>query len=208
MLDNIDNQDLKPKANSEISIDAMISSPLVAASKANSEMMLGQTNFYLRNCFTENDDNGYDPVMIRMSSNTRVIDNNKLPSDKDYIKIKKMEFEVPLFCLIPINSLAVDKITVDFDMEITSTSSWKISDEETGTKNKVIRKQAQLNGKISGDGRQDSQYQRKSTSKLKVHINASPLPLPVGMLTILELYSKNINPVNNSKNTESHDKSR
>ncbi len=198
MLDNINNQNLKPKTNSEISIDAMISSPLVAASKANTEMMLGQTNFYLRNCFKRNDDNSYDPVMIRMSSKRQVIDNNKLPSDPDYITIKRMEFEVPLFCLIPINSLAVDNITVDFDMEITSTSSWTVTDKDRGAKKRVIKKQAQLNGKISGESKQDSQYQRKSSSKLKVHINASPLPLPLGMLTILELYSKNINPVTNS----------
>jgi hypothetical protein len=199
MAENIKNQDFIPKTNSEISIDAMISSPLVAASKANSEMMLGQTNFYLRNCFSKNDENGYDPIMIKMSLKRSIINNNKLPSDIEYFSIQKMDFEVPLFCLIPINSLAVDKITVDFEMEITSTTSWTISDEDIKkTGQRVINKQAQLNGKISGDSKQDSQYQRNSSSKLKVQINASPLPLPLGMLTILELYSKNINPVSNS----------
>jgi hypothetical protein len=199
MAENIKDKDqeLKPVSNSEISIDAMISSPLVAASKANSEMMLGQTNFYLRNCFKKNkDNNGYDPIMITMSLKRSVIDNNKLPSDENYIVIETMNFEVPLFCLIPINSLAVDKITVDFDMEVTSTYSWTITEEDKkNTGNRVLSKQAQLNGKISGDSKQDSQYKRSSASILKVHINASPLPLPLGVLSILELYSKNIIPV-------------
>lgn len=200
MADTIKDQKLSPQSNSEISIDAMISSPLVAASKANAEMMLGQTNFYLRNCFNKNKDGGYDPIMVVMSLTRSVFDNDKLPSDPDYITIQKMSFEVPVFCLIPINSLAVDKITVDFEMEVTSTSSWTITEQDTQqTGSRVLSKQAQLNGKISGESKGNSQYNRDSTSKLKVHINASPLPLPLGVLSILELYSKNINPVSAPK---------
>ncbi len=204
MADKFINQRLAPQSNSEISIEAMISSPLVAASKANAEMMLGQSNFYLRNCFAKNDDNGYDPIMVKMSLTRSVIDNNKLPSDDDYITIEKMNFEVPLFCLIPINSLAIDKITVDFEMEITSTTSWTITEEDIeNTGSRVLNKQAQLNGKISSDSKGKSQYSRDTGNKLKVHINASPLPLPLGVLSILELYSKNINPVSTPKTSNS-----
>lgn len=204
MADKFKNQELNPQSNSEISIEAMISSPLVAASKANAEMMLGQTNFYLRNCFAKNDNGGFDPIMVKMSLKRSVIDNNKLPSDADYITIQTLDFEVPIFCLIPINSLAIDKITVDFDMEITSTSSWTLTeDDHKNTGKRVLNKQAQLNGKISGDSKGKSQYNRESTSKLKVHINASPLPLPLGVLSILELYSKNINPVSTPKTINS-----
>lgn len=208
MVDLTDkNQDLKPQANSELSIDSLISAPLVAASKANAEMMLGQTHFVLRNCFSKREDetNSYDPIMIQMSLAQSVIDNNKLPSDDDYMTIKKVNFEVPLFCLIPMNSLAIDKITIDFNMEVTSTSSWEISDEERNkTGKRVLKKFAQLYGKIKGESKGDSkgktnQYTKDSTNHLKVHINASPLPLPLGMLTILDLYSKNINPSQNKK---------
>ncbi|MDE5422499.1 DUF2589 domain-containing protein [Ancylomarina sp. DW003] len=201
------NQKLKPQTNSELSIDSLISAPLVAASKANAEMMLGQTHFVLRNCFSKRKDetNSYDPVMIQMSLTQSVINNDKNPSEDDYMTIRKINFEVPLFCLIPMNSLAIDKITVDFDMEVTSTSSWNIGDDESQkTGKRVLKKQAQLNGKIKGGSKGDSQYTKDSTSKLKVHINASPLPLPLGMLTILDLYSKNINPSSNS-NTNNND---
>lgn len=130
-----------------------------------------------------------------MSLSQSIIDSNKLPSDEDYMTIKKINFEVPLFCLIPMNSLAIDKITIDFVMEVTSTSSWKLTDEDIDkTGKRVNKKQAQLNGKIKGGSNGDSQYTKDSSSKLTVHINASPLPLPMGMLTILDLYSKNINP--------------
>lgn len=194
---DLKNRNLKPNANSELTIDALISSPLVAASKANAEMMLGQTQFILNTCFTKKggEANSYDPIMIQMSLSQSIIDSNKLPSDEDYMTIKKINFEVPLFCLIPINSLAIDKITVDFVMEVTSTSSWKLTDEDIDkTGKRVNKKQAQLNGKIKGGSNGNSQYTKDSSSKLTVHINASPLPLPMGMLTILDLYSKNINP--------------
>jgi len=200
MPEDLKNQELKPQTNSELSLDAMISSPLVAASKANAEMMLGQTNFILRNCFVKKDpeSNSYDPIMIQMSLSQTIFNNNKLPSDKDYMTIKKINFEVPLFCLIPINSLAIDKITVDFDMEVTSTTSWNITDEDTkNTGRRILSKQAQLNGKIKGETKSNEQYTKDSSSKLKVHINASPLPLPLGVLSILELYSKNIYPSKN-----------
>ena len=33
------------------------------------------------------------------------------------------------------------------------------------------------------------------TSKLKVNIDAGPLPLPVGVLSIIDLYNKSIQPL-------------
>ncbi len=202
MADNIHNQDLKPQAKSELSLDSMISAPLVAASKANAEMMLGQTNFVLRNCFVKSntETNSYDPIMIQMSLTQNVFDNNKLPTDEGYMSIKKINFEIPLLCLIPINSLAIDKVTVDFDMEITSSTTWEVTDDDTKKNGKrVLSKQARLNGKISNSSKPNNQYTKESSSKLKVHINASPLPLPLGILSILELYSKNIHPSTNQK---------
>jgi len=211
-MDEPKNQDFVPQSNSEVSIEAMISAPLVAASKANAEMVLGQTNFLLRNCFAKVEitpakgsvpaQYKYDPIMIQMSLARSVIDNNKLPSDDGYMKIESMDFTIPLLCLIPINSLAVDNVTVDFNMEITSISTWEFTPEDQKTGDRVLQKQAQLNGKITSDPKETSannQYKKQSSSRLKVHINASPLPLPLGVLAILDLYSKNTVPVPTKK---------
>jgi hypothetical protein len=225
MADN--NEGLKPKNNSEISIEAMISSPLVAASKANAEMVLGQTQFLLRNCFQRIEINNdelsndsesknisgtpkykYNPIMIQMSLTRNVINPNIDPRNpdngKDYMKLESMDFNIPLLCLIPINSLVIDKVTVDFDMEVTSTTSWTLTEDDIQNSGKrVLQKQAQLNGKIASEPNRtgsDNQYKKQSSSHLKVHINASPLPLPLGLLSILELYSNNVNPVVNQQN--------
>lgn len=190
------NQPFNPNYSSELNIESIISAPLVAASKANVVMLTGQTRFLLDYCFTKKDTSStYEPVMIEMVMVKGVADPTKEPDDPDYIKKTEMTFSIPLLCLIPINSLAIDKVTVDFDMEITSVTSYN-TEKEKG----IIDKKAQLNGKISskrdeGCNPGQGQYKSQSSSRLTVNINAGPLPLPVGVLTILDLYSKAIQPL-------------
>ncbi len=193
------NQSFKPSFSKELNIESIISAPLVAASKANVVMVTGQTRFLLEYCFTKKpDSNTYEPVMIEMSMTKAEVVPSKNPEDTDAIKINKLTFSLPLLTIIPINSLVIDKVTVDFDMEITSVTSY----EPVGAigKQKVpLNKQAQLNGRISNDPNQQAgdsgQNKSQSRSRLKVNINAGPLPLPVGVLTIIDLYTKAIQPV-------------
>ncbi len=108
--------------------------------------------------------------MIQMSLTRNVINQNIDPRDpengKDYMRLESMDFNVPLLCLIPINSLVIDKVTVDFDMEVTSTTSWTITEDDIQNSGKrVLQKQAQLNGKIAPDPNRtgsDNQYKKQS----------------------------------------------
>jgi hypothetical protein len=136
--------------------------------------------------------------MVDMMMNKGVIDHSKNAGDPEHIKQVQLTFSIPLLCLIPINSLAVDKVVIDFDMEITSTVA-KPNSPANKTPNKVIDDKAQLNGKISYDpaqaGSNSAQYKSRLRNTIKVSLNAGTLPLPVGVLTILDLYTKAIQPV-------------
>ncbi len=195
------NSDFRPNFSSELNIESIISAPLVAASKANVVMVTGQTRFLLDYCFTKDPNkNTYEPIMIVMSMTKGVIDATKEANDPNHIKLNKLSFSIPLLCLIPINSLAIDKVTVDFNMEITSVTSYE---SEHG----ILNKQAQLNGRISASNTSRSltaseknTTKSESSSRLKVNINAGPLPLPKGVLTILDLYTKAIQPYPEEKN--------
>lgn len=194
------NQSFKPSFSKELNIESIISAPLVAASKANVVMLTGQTRFLLDYCFSKKEDsNTYEPVMIEMSMTRAEIDHDKEPGDPDYFKTTKLNFQLPLLTLVPLNSLAIDKVTVDFDMEITSVTSYN---SEHG----ILDKQAQLNGKISSapsqNSKDSSQNKNQSSSHLKVSINAGPLTLPKGLLTILDLYTKAIQPFPPEKKLE------
>lgn len=188
-----------PNYSSELNIESIISAPLVAASKANVVMVTGQTRFLLEYCFKENENNTHEPVMIQMLITKGIVDSSKAEDDPERIKMVELVFTIPLLCLVPMNSLAIDKVSLDFDLEITSVTS---KEKDDG----INDKKAQLNGKIgnnqSNNSNDKSQYKNQSTSHLKVSINAGPLPLPVGVLAVLDLYTKTIQPRSlDNKNT-------
>lgn len=193
-------QDFNPNFSNEIDIESMIGAPLVAASKANVTMVTGQTRFLLEYCFHKDDKGTYSPVMIQMSMTKGVVDETNEVDDHNQIKLVTLNFAVPLICIVPINSLAIDKVSVDFDLEITS-SIREETKPTNGSSNKISRHKARLHGKITnssekrnhGDG--SNQKQPNSSSHLKVSISASPLPLTSGVLTILDIYTKSIQPI-------------
>jgi hypothetical protein len=202
-MKNEKNISLNPDYSSELNIESIISAPLIAASKANVVMVTGQTRFLLDYCFSKKeDDSRYSPVMIEMIMTQGVIDSSKSPDDPDYIKKVDMPFSVPLLCLVSLNSLAIDKVNVDFDLEITSMTSYNIVDPGV-ERGKIVDKKALLNGKIShklGNAKSSpTKYKSQSSSRVMININAGPLPLPVGVLNIIDLYSKTIQPLPNSK---------
>ena len=182
----------KPQFGAELNIESIIGAPLVAASKANVMMLTGQAQFLLDYCFTkEEGSNLRQPLMIEMVLSQPVVDHTKQPTDPGYISINKMAFQVPLLCLLPLNSLAIDKINVDFDLEITSQVNAGVQ---------LVEKKAVLNGRIA-PAKQEykknfrEQYDSTLSSRLKVNIHAGRLPLPKGVLTLLDLYTKSIQPI-------------
>ena len=222
----ITNQPFIPDFSKELDIESLISAPLVAVSKANVVMAQGQTRFLLEYCFNKKGDN-YEPVMIRMSLTRAVVipaqpavagvpptlgsppgitpvvlaseGKPAVPAKTKSLENETTYFELPLLTIVPLNSLAVDKMTIDFDLEITSTTS-KPSVTANDTNNKITDKKPQLYGKIGSNTSQqnavdtDKNINNQSTSKLKVSINAATLPLPKGILTIIDMYTKAIHP--------------
>jgi hypothetical protein len=182
--------------DNQIDIEALISAPLVAASKANVVMLTGQTRFLLEYCFHKNNKGTYIPIIIEMILSRGFLseeENEDNPgSTIKTIKQEKLKFGVPLLSLVPINSLAINKVTVDFEMEITSTNVWESTTANDSGKT-ITKKQVALKGKIKSEDK--SKYKSSMSSKLKVNIEVNPLPLPLGLLSIMELYSKSIQPL-------------
>ncbi|RKR83711.1 uncharacterized protein DUF2589 [Mucilaginibacter gracilis] len=215
-----------PDFSKELDIESLISAPLVAVSKANAVMAQGQTRFLLEYCFNKKGDN-HEPVMIRMALTRAVIypaqqaepgipptlasapgvtpvvlANEGMPATPARPKSIQNEityFELPLLTIVPLNSLAVDKISIDFDLEITSTTA-KPTTTNNDTNNKITDQKPQLYGRISNTTGNDTNNADKSnvtnntTTKLKVNINAATLPLPKGVLAIIDMYTKAIQP--------------
>lgn len=182
------------KVEDQLSIESLMTAPLVAASKANVVMITGQTRALLENCFRKKQDDVYEPIMIKMSLTKSFFQPEASSPDMEFIKPYTLTFTVPLLCLIPINNIVVDKVNVEFDMEITTAVP---KDQKPMLKgvSPVVDDRAILLGKISSrPANANDDQQAQQSSRLKVNINAGPLPLPLGLLTVLELYSKSIQP--------------
>jgi hypothetical protein len=165
-----------------INIDNMIGAPLVATARANSMMAREQVNFLLNHCFSS-DENGYHAVMIRMSLVKNFVKNGKaeVGSVTGY-------FDLPLLTLIPISSLGVESLELDFALEIKSLYTKKANDESEAVLSGVIGSKSKKSTKGS------EQPDQSEDSHLQVHIKAGNLPLPIGLTQIIDLYSKSVHP--------------
>ncbi len=224
-MPKVTNRRFNPDYSQTLDIESLISAPLVAISKANAVMAQGQTRFLLEYCFEKNGES-YEPILIQMALTKSVIDPGKpavkgiaasapgvlpvveaveaTPAIPQSVQLITTHFTLPLLTIVPLNSLAVEKVNVDFDMEITSVAS-KPSNGTNESNNTITDRKAQLFGKVS-DSRsnrdRDSANQSRTLNKIKININASALPLPAGVLTIIDIYTKSIQAVPTENKTE------
>lgn len=234
IMSNVVNHSFTPDYGKELDIESLISAPLVAVSKANVVMAQGQTRFFLEYCFNKVGDN-YEPIMIRMaltkaivippqpaqageppvaasgpgiSPVTRAKDGIPAqPARPESFADQTTYFELPLLTIVPLNSLAVDKLNIDFDLEITATKV-KPNGIYNDSTNMITDDKPQLYGKISydpnsGQESKNNTQKRQLSSRIKVNINAATLPLPTGVLSIIELYTNSINPSANTNTNKS-----
>lgn len=191
---------------SGLPVKSLIAAPLSAAANANGMMAREQTQFMLSTCF---DNTGTDdapklePIMIKFTSTRSVIDqqgNNKGNASID--------FELPLLTLIPLNSLAVDDVKVHFEMEVKSSQSTDhetSSDEETSAKGSFTAKynaglfSVKVHGSVSSSSKTTSStkehYEASNKAKYEIDVHAGQLPLPQGVTTIIDAFTKNIAPI-------------
>ena len=159
------------------SLEALISAPLTAISKANAMMLSGQAQFILDFCFRNNGDS-YSPVLIKM----------------EYTKDgEKSYFHLPLLTILPLNNLAVYKVYVNFCVEVTSTTTHVPSNPVRGNpaKSKVLRKKTRLGAKLAP--KENGKYKdNPSKNGISVAIEAKQIPLARGITTLIDVYSKNI----------------
>ncbi len=194
---------------SGLPMEALIGGPLDAAAKANSQMALTQTKFLLDTCFkadTTNDVVSYSPLMITMSMDRPLLTKNA--SGEVESKSATTKFNLPLLTIIPLNSLAVETVDVGFEMEVKSSFSEDTSEtKDTETKGEASVEASfgkglfsvSIKGSASYDSKESSShsthYEKSNTAKYTVNVHAGQLPLPTGVTTIIEAFTKAIEPI-------------
>ena len=192
-------------------MDALIGGPLNAAAKANAAMALTQTKFILDTGFTpaSSPPDSLAPIMIVMSMTRSVIQETGSPPNVDLnIREVPTTFNLPLLTIIPINSLGVDNVDISFEMEVKSS----FSDEQSQSSETAIAAEtsfevkvgwgpvsATVKGSASYDHKDSSthstHYQKSNSAKYTVNVHAGQLPIPKGVNTIIEAYTRAIEPI-------------
>lgn len=199
---------------SGLPMESLIGGPLNAAAKANSAMALSQTRFMLDTCFQRVEDAGkvsYQPIMIKMVLTRGVISQTEQGTQ---ITPLSTQFDLPLLTIMPLNSLAVDNVSVNFEMEVKSS----FSEDDNKEKESSFSGEASFETKlgwgilsvsIKGNASYSSRdsethnthYEKSNSAKYTVDVHAGQLPLPKGVNTIIEAFSKAIEPVEVSAGT-------
>ncbi len=191
---------------SGLPIKSLISAPLLAGAEANSKMAITQTQFLLSTCFNTSgsgDTINYQPIMIKMTLTRSVI-----KADGEAGEDVSTQFDLPLLTIMPLNSLAVDNITVNFEMEVKSSFS---NDKETSSESESAAEgsfsakvgygcfSAEVSGSVSASSKnassEKSHYEKSNSARYEISAHAGQLPLPEGVTTIIQAFSQCIAPI-------------
>lgn len=167
----------------------------------------------------------YKPIMIVMSLTRGVITPGtsakpavgtqgqpgyQPPVDAVPTKIDQMvtSFNLPLLTIIPLNSLAVETVDINFEMEVKSS----FAEDQTEEKTKEVKAAVEFEAKFSagpfsvsvkGNASYDQKdssthnthYEKSNSAKYTVNVHAGQLPLPKGVNIIIEAFAKSIEPI-------------
>ena len=189
----------------------LIGAPLKAAAEANQMMAVTQVNFLLDTAFKYNaTDDNYAPIMVTMSITRGVlvpVDPTK-PNIEPKIEEVTATFDIPLLTLIPLNTLAVDDVSINFDMEVASSFSESTNEKteesmaaEASWSAKVGYGvfSAEVKGSVSYDSSSstshDTAYEKSNSAKYSVGVHAGQLPLPDGVKVIIAAFTNAISPI-------------
>lgn len=194
-------------------MDDLIGGPLNAAAKANAAMAATQTKFMLDTCFVVKEgqsaaDKIIQPIMIKMSLSRGVIIPPATENDKPTMEEIVTKFDLPLLTIIPLNSLAVDNVDINFEMEVKSSygeETSKTSEQEVAASAEWEVKfgygpiSASVKGNASYSSKDmesfSSHYEKSNSAKYTVNVHAAQLPLPKGVNTIIEAFTNAIQPL-------------
>ena len=202
MADQNNNLVSMAKQFSGLPMKELIGSPLVAAAEANNMMAMTQTKFLLNTCFSVvkvDNKEIYKPIMLNMTL-TRPVFN----ADGTEAAPIESDFNLPLLTIIPLNSLAVDEVNISFEMEVKSSYSLDKStdsQEERSVSHKVNSNtvSAEMSGVVASaenvKNNQHSTSKKSNSAKYEINAHAAQVPLPIGVLTIIETYSQSLVPI-------------
>ena len=165
----------------------LIAAPLIAAAEAQQELAATAWNFYKQIAF---DDDGKTARVLEFDI--------KRPIQQDGVMTTMPQsVKAPFIGLVPIPSLLIDRVDVDFQMEVTDTSNVKSTINakvETKVSGKSWLISAEIRGKVT-PARENTRMTNQ-TAKYQIHVTASQQPQTEGLSKLMDIMASCIEPIN------------
>lgn len=171
----------------------LIAAPLIAAAEAQQELAATAWNFYKQIAF---DDDGKTARVLEFDI--------KRPIQQDGVMTTMPQrVKAPFIGLVPIPSLLIDRVDVDFQMEVTDTSNVKSTINakvETKVSGKSWLISAEISGKVT-TARENTRMTNQ-TAKYQIHVTASQQPQTEGLSKLMDIMASCIEPITNESNSK------
>jgi hypothetical protein len=165
----------------------LIAAPLIAAAEAQQELAATAWNFYKQIAF---DDDGKTARVLEFDVERPIQQDGKMTTMSQSVK-------APFIGLVPIPSLLIDRVDVDFQMEVTDTSNVKSTINakvETKVSGKSWLISAEISGKVT-TARENTRMTNQ-TAKYQIHVSASQQPQTEGLSKLMDIMASCIEPIN------------
>lgn len=165
----------------------LIAAPLIAVAEAQQELASTAWDFYQKIAFDGESDNKTTRVL-----NFKV---NRPITQNGQMKMVEQEIQAPFIGLVPIPSLLIDRVDIDFQMEVSDTTTHKdnfSSDVSTSISSSWFVK-AEVSGKVSSS--RENTRSTNQTGKYQIHVSASQQQQTEGLSKLMDIMASCIEPV-------------
>ena len=166
----------------------LIAAPLIAAAEAQQELAATAWNFYQQIAFDGK--SGNKARILEFDVERPIQQDGKMTTMSQSVK-------APFIGLVPIPSLLIDRVDVDFQMEVTDTSNVK-STTNAEVETKASAKHWFINAEISGKvtTARENTRMTNQTAKYQIHMTASQQPQTEGLSKLMDIMASCIEPIN------------
>ncbi len=164
----------------------LISAPLIAVCESQQQLAMTALNFYKKIAY--NDD----------ETTTRLLtfDLERPVQTPGGVSTSKIKVQAPFIGLVPVPSLLIERVDVDFQMEVSDSSVSKSEDKaelSSSVSAKWFCASVQVQGKVSTS--RENTRTTNQTAKYQVHVTAAQQPQTEGLSKLMDIMASCIEPV-------------
>lgn len=166
----------------------LIANPLLAAAEAQEKLASVAWDFYQKIAYEED---GTTTRLLKFDLDRPVVEDGVVKEGGLKVKV-----EAPFIGLVPIPSLLIDRMEIDFQMEVTDTNSSTDKSEEsltTDISSKWFGVNVGISGKVSSS--RESTRSSNQTAKYQVHVSASQQAPTEGLSKLMDIMASCIEPI-------------